>query len=83
MINLKVKHTVKVALMVFKGLNITGVLTKTIVATKERLEGVRGEEGEGALEAVTPAQQRREMELVRKEVYIYTLSRCSCTYVCI
>ena len=60
--------------MVFKGLNITGVLTKTIVATKERLEGVRGEEGEGALEAVTPAQQRREMELVRKEVYIYPVS---------
>ncbi|CAI8036160.1 TRAF3-interacting protein 1 [Geodia barretti] len=45
-----------------------GMLTKTIVATKERLEGVRGEEGEGALEAVTPAQQRREMELVRKEM---------------
>jgi TRAF3-interacting protein 1 len=48
-----------------------GVLTKTIVATKERLEGVRGgerEEGEGVLEAVTPAQRRREMELVRKEM---------------
>ena len=60
--------------MMFKGLNITGMLTKTIVATKERLEGVRGEEGEGALEAVTPAQQRREMELVRKEVYIPCLA---------
>ncbi|CAI8036158.1 Enhancer of polycomb homolog 2 [Geodia barretti] len=30
--------------------------------------GSEREEGEGALEAVTPAQQRREMELVRKEM---------------
>lgn len=49
-----------------------GVLTKTIVATKERLEGVGGrEDGEGGEEipgTITPAQRKREMEAVKKEV---------------
>ena len=50
----------------------TGALTKAIVATKERLEGVGGrgdgEGGEVIPGAVTPAQRKREMEVVRKEV---------------
>lgn len=50
----------------------TGALTKTIVATKERLEGVGGREegegGEGIPGAITPAQRKREMEIVKKEV---------------
>lgn len=51
----------------------TGALTKTIVATKERLEGVGGREegegGEGGIPGtITPAQRKREMEFVKKEV---------------
>ena len=72
---------------------IIGVLTKTIVATKERLErggGGEREGGEGAMEAITPAQRRREMEIVRKEVcgyhdsekqYMYVCSEVVCVYV--
>ena len=68
------KELIKETLVVYKGLtsslSMIGVLTKTIVATKERLEGGGGERegGEGGLEAITPAQRRREIEAVRKEV---------------
>lgn len=53
-----------------------GVLTKTIVATKERLEGVGGREGgEGGEDVpgtITPAQRKREMEVVKKEVSLFS-----------
>ena len=53
-----------------------GVLTKTIVATKERLEGVGGrEDGEGGEDipgTITPAQRKREMEAVKKEVSLFS-----------
>lgn len=50
--------------------NFLGVLTKTIVATKERLEGVGSQSGGEAVleETIKPTQRRREMEAVRKEV---------------
>ena len=60
------------------------MLTKTIVATKERLERGGGGErdgGEGAMEAITPAQRRREMEIVRKEVCRYHDSEKQYMYV--
>ena len=41
-----------------------------MVATKERLEGVGGGEREGETEMITPAQRKREMEAVKKEVCV-------------
>ena len=50
-----------------------GALTKTLAATKERLEGAgqlggAGEEGDSQHGSLSEAQRRKEREMVAKEV---------------
>ena len=58
-------------------MTLTGALTKTIVATKERLEGdlPQGKQLPSHHPGISEAQRRKEREMVAKEVCV-GLSMC-------